>query len=721
MSKNFIKAVMLMTIFLCSLASNGMSSAPSKTEWINSDAFKELRLWDSNKNVSGTYTTVHFGGRNWITAGYDKETDGMVLLCSPSDTYGKKVFDSDTMSNTANVYCNSDIREFLTGEALTEFSEAELEYMLITHSEYLPESGDKLYLPNGTNGATFFTVGALDDIKVSITTGEFRRVENRYWLRAPYSTGSKALAVSPGYYVTSTTTDVYNKYLIYPAFCLDCSNVLFASAAQPAKSSATLETTLTTPLVTLRYQDASEIHCEAFYSSETIIIIGESDQTYLYIQGKDDQGDFVYSTKAEDGLTLTSNSVRTGVDFDTCKIWLESRNEQTNLVVAKMANEYIPVDQFTLDKDHLELPVGGTYELSGNIFPINATNRDIKWVIEDENIASVENGFITMNAAGTTFLTAYAADNQSAKCKITSLHTVSWMDGNTVIKTEAIPFGSIATYDGILPPREGFKFLRWLLNKEAYNASNPVTDDMIILAEWFSTKGTCGSNVFYSMDENGVLTISGEGMIDNHAFHDNPFVRHIKIMDGVIGIKNDAFTHCINLATVSLPGSIDISPRAFKDTNISSVVINGNAPTGVTIETFPVPAKVYVPVKADGFMIYPWSEFDVRRYYSYFDLFENNQQMITLPASLTAINIKAFYRDASITAVYVHDEVKAIQDLAFSECTNLYGIRMPKNIRLENIADDAFMDSDKIVFYGFPTSDAETYAYQHAIPFIPIE
>ena len=722
MNKNLHKAIMFMTtIILCFVTSNAMSSAPSRTEWIDGEAFKELKLWDSDNYVSGIYTTVRFGGHNWVTAGYDQETDGMVLLCAPSDSYGKRAFDSDTQSNYANIYRNSDIRTYLTGEALAEFSETEQENMLITHGEYLPESGDKLYLPNGVNGATFFSVGASDDIKVNITNGLFRSVSDRYWLRAPYTTGSKALAVSPGYYVTSTTTDVYNKYLIYPAFCLNCCNLLFASAAQPGKPSAELEATVESPLMTLRYQDVSTIRCEAFYSSETIIIQGESEQTYLYIQGRDNEGDFVYSIKAEDGLTIVSDSVCAGVDFRTCKIWLESNNEQTNLVVAKMAREYIPIGQITLDKDHLELPIGEAYALTASVLPTDATIREIKWVVDDERIADVDNGLVTMKAAGTTRLTAYAADGQSAECSITSLHTVSWMDDNTVIKADAIPYGSIATYDGDLPSREGFKFLHWLLNEEVYTASNPITDDLIISAEWFAAKGSCGNGVFYSMDENGVLTISGKGLIDNNAFTDNPFLRHVTIMDGVIGIKNDSFTRCINLTTISLPGGIDISPRAFNNTSISSVIINGDAPTGVTTETFLSTTKLYAPDKAEGFMVYPWSELNVRRYYSYFDLFVNNQQLITLPAGITEVNVKAFYRDDSITAVYVHDGVKSIKNMAFSECDNLYGIRMPNSISLENIADDAFIDSDNMIIYGFSASDAETYAYLNAIPFVSIE
>ncbi len=98
--------------------------------------------------------------------------------------------------------------------------------------------------------------------------------------------------------------------------------------------------------------------------------------------------------------------------------------------------------------------------------------------------------------------------------------------------------------------------------------------------------GTCGTNVTWYLDCNGVLTISGTGAMTNFNSASMPWyalkndIKSVVINSGVTSIGNYAFYNCINLTSVSIPSSVTtIKPYAFENcTSLTSVTI----PSGVT-------------------------------------------------------------------------------------------------------------------------------------------
>ena len=138
--------------------------------------------------------------------------------------------------------------------------------------------------------------------------------------------------------------------------------------------------------------------------------------------------------------------------------------------------------------------------------------------------------------------------------------------------------------------------------------------------------GTCGDNLTYTLDSNGVLTISGTGDMQNSSFGwDKDLIKSVVINDGVTRIGSNAFSACTGLTSVTIPDSV---------TSIDSYAFDGC--TGLT--------------------------------------------SITISDSVTRIGNYAFRGCTSLTSITIPDGVTSIGTYAFSGCTGLTGITIPDNV-----------------------------------------
>ena len=82
--------------------------------------------------------------------------------------------------------------------------------------------------------------------------------------------------------------------------------------------------------------------------------------------------------------------------------------------------EEIPVESVELDVQNVILKIGETTTLTATITPDNATNKNVTWSSENEDIASANNGIVTAIGAGETTITATTEDGEkTAECVVT--------------------------------------------------------------------------------------------------------------------------------------------------------------------------------------------------------------------------------------------------------------------------------------------------------------
>ena len=196
--------------------------------------------------------------------------------------------------------------------------------------------------------------------------------------------------------------------------------------------------------------------------------------------------------------------------------------------------------------------------------------------------------------------------------------------------------------------------------------------------------GTCGaegngSNLTWTLDSEGVLTISGSGDMYNYGSSDfsapwdgsRSRVKSVVIADGVTSIGEYAFFYCESLTSVTIPDSVtSIGKYAFFCcTSLTSVTI----PDSVT---------------------------SIGRF-----AFSNCTSLtsVTIPDSVTSIGEYAFYDCKSLTSVTIPGSVTSIGLYAFASCTSLTGIWVAEgNSHYANDASGVLFNKDKTTLVQCP-------------------
>ena len=185
--------------------------------------------------------------------------------------------------------------------------------------------------------------------------------------------------------------------------------------------------------------------------------------------------------------------------------------------------------------------------------------------------------------------------------------------------------------------------------------------------------GSCGENLTWTLNENGVLTISGTGDMEYigewSAYREN--ITDVIISDGVTSIYASAFECFTVLESVTIADSVTVigDGAFFECSALESIVLpDGLSRIGVQMFTNCYNLRsVTVPTGV--------ASIGEGAFYQCRSL-----ESLTIPASATSIEGRAFTGCVSLTSVVIPDSVANIGDYAFNYCTSLTSVTIGNGV-----------------------------------------
>lgn len=222
-----------------------------------------------------------------------------------------------------------------------------------------------------------------------------------------------------------------------------------------------------------------------------------------------------------------------------------------------------------------------------------------------------------------------------------------------------------------------------------------------------AASGTCGENLTWTLDSDGLLTVSGTGTMDygdsSKIWTDKrDKVKTAVLKPGVTSIGFAAFNACTNLTNITIPESVtSIGAMAFGNcTALKSVVL----PAGITkIDDYTFSGcteleDIALPV---GVTSIGKNAFNGCKNLTSIMLPESVTSIgeiafgrcgltdITIPEGVTRIEPSAFW-NSSLTSIALPKSVTSIGENAFEDCNDLISITLPENVTC--IEHGAFLD-----------------------------
>lgn len=226
-----------------------------------------------------------------------------------------------------------------------------------------------------------------------------------------------------------------------------------------------------------------------------------------------------------------------------------------------------------------------------------------------------------------------------------------------------------------------------------------------------AASGQCGDNLSWTLDEEGVLTISGTGEMEDYGtgewnsqgvyvykygpwYDSRDAIKTIIIEEGVTGIGDYAFYECWNLYSVTFPESLseigwsafenccvlphieipdqvtELGGRAFRNCDNLKIVKLSQGLTEIQENTFSGCANLSDITIPDGV-----TYLGNRAFYECSEL-----KSVDIPEGVTHIGDRAFLGCKSLTSVTVPESVTTLEELAFQDCDNLVSVSLPSGL-----------------------------------------
>ena len=277
---------------------------------------------------------------------------------------------------------------------------------------------------------------------------------------------------------------------------------------------------------------------------------------------------------------------------------------------------------------------------------------------------------------------------------------------------------------------------------DSYYSNSALTDAARHYA--YIAGGECGAdgdNLTWTLDKNGVLTISGSGemayypseiavpwyqykdiineaiisngveTIGNYAFYECNNITSVTILSNVTRVGNGAFQKCTSLSDITMPEGLDsIEGQAFSGcSSLKNIALPSSITTigDLAFEQCYALTSVSLPdsvtyIGQDAFC----------------DCF--NLESINIPLGINTIKQYTFHRCTNLTNVIIPSSVSYIFHHAFYGCSALKSVTFQSSVAIHNQAFEDCLELESIIFEGdFWSIDSTAFTNDTATAYYP--
>ena len=200
---------------------------------------------------------------------------------------------------------------------------------------------------------------------------------------------------------------------------------------------------------------------------------------------------------------------------------------------------------------------------------------------------------------------------------------------------------------------------------------------LVSLSAYAEKSGTCGDNLKWKLTDEGVLTITGTGKMQDWEYNNySPWrsdksIKQVVIGDGVTTIGGFAFTNCSSLTSITIPNSVTtIGKSAFYGCSSLTSITIPNSVTTIGEEAFSYcRALTSITIPNSVTTIGEWA-------FS----FCSSLTSVIIPSSVTTIGYNAFRGCSSLTSVVIPNSVRTIDNETFRGCSSLTSVTIPNSV-----------------------------------------
>lgn len=117
-------------------------------------------------------------------------------------------------------------------------------------------------------------------------------------------------------------------------------------------------------------------------------------------------------------VTVNSDGKVDALQEGTVKITAKSNNEKQDIIELTIEKPVIEVNRIVLDQNNISLNEGEIVKITESVYPIDATDKSVKWESSDENIATVKDGKVTAIKEGIATITVTSNNGIKGICSI---------------------------------------------------------------------------------------------------------------------------------------------------------------------------------------------------------------------------------------------------------------------------------------------------------------